>query len=68
LKLLVLWLHILFSPVMRVDRALCRLKLYYSYSVDFGYVLLFEVTSIVAAYFIQSCYACGSCTVQPQYR
>jgi len=27
LKLSVLWLHILFSPVMRVDRALCRVEL-----------------------------------------
>ena len=26
LKLSVLWLHILFSPVMRVDRALCRME------------------------------------------
>jgi hypothetical protein len=25
LKLSVLWLHILFSPVMRVDRALCTI-------------------------------------------
>ena len=27
LKLSVLWLHVLFSPVMRVDRALCRVEL-----------------------------------------
>jgi len=27
LKLSVLWLHILFSPVKRVDRALCRVEL-----------------------------------------
>jgi len=25
---------------------------------------LFEVIGIVAAYFVPSCYACGSCTVQ----
>ena len=25
---------------------------------------LFEVFGTVAAYFVQSCYACGSCTVQ----
>ena len=31
---------------------------------DFGYVSLFEVIGIVAAYVVQSCYACGSCTVQ----
>ena len=35
-----------------------------SYNVDFGYITLFEVIGIVAAYFVGSCYACGSCTVQ----
>jgi len=35
-----------------------------SYNLDFGYISLFEVIGIVAAYFVQSCYACGSCTVQ----
>ena len=34
-----------------------------SYNVDFGYKSLFEVIGIVAAYCVQSCYACGSCTV-----
>jgi len=34
-----------------------------SYNVDIGYIpSLFEVIGTVAAYFIQSCYACGSCT------
>ena len=33
-------------------------------NVDFGYISLFEVIGVVAAYFVQSCYACGSCTVQ----
>ena len=28
LKLSVLWLHIVFSPLMRVDRALCRAPLH----------------------------------------
>jgi len=28
LKLSVLWLHILFSPVMRVDRTLCGVELH----------------------------------------
>ena len=31
-----------------------------SYSVDFGYMPLYEVIGIVAAYFVQSYYACGS--------
>ena len=35
-----------------------------SYNVDFGYVSLFEVIGTVTAYFVQSCYARGSCTVQ----
>ena len=30
LKLSVLWLHILFSPLMRGDRALCRAELFHS--------------------------------------
>ena len=37
-----------------------------SYNVDFGYISLFEVIGIVAAYFVHSCCACGSCTVQIQ--
>ena len=37
-------------------------KLRYSYNVDFGYISLFEVIGIVAAYFLHSCYACGSRT------
>jgi len=36
----------------------------WSYSVDFGYISIFEVIDIVAAYFVQSCYARGSCTLQ----
>jgi len=35
-----------------------------SYNVDFGYISLFEVIGIVAAYFVQCRYACGSCTLQ----
>ena len=31
-----------------------------SYNVDFGYILLYEVIGTVAAYFVQSYYACGS--------
>jgi len=35
-----------------------------SYDVDVRYIIsLFEVIGIVAAYFVHSCYACGSCTV-----
>jgi len=34
-----------------------------SYNVDFGYISLFEVIGIVAAYIVQSCYACGLFTV-----
>ena len=35
-----------------------------SYRVDYGYhISLFEVIGIVAAYFVQPCYACGLCTV-----
>ena len=35
-----------------------------SYSVDIGYISLFEVIgSTVAAYFVQCCYVCGSCIV-----
>jgi hypothetical protein len=36
LKLSVLWLHILFSPAMRVNRALCRLNLYSARSIHKG--------------------------------
>jgi len=35
-----------------------------SYNVDFGYISLLVVIGIVAAHFVQSCYECGSCTVQ----
>jgi len=34
-----------------------------SYNVDFSYISLFEVIGIVVEYFVQSCYACGSCNV-----
>ena len=35
-----------------------------SYDVDVGYIIsLFEVIGTVAAYFVHSCYVCGSCTV-----
>ena len=34
------------------------------YDVDIGYISLFEVIGTVAAYFVQSYYACGLCTVQ----
>ena len=36
LKLSVLWLHILFSPVLRVDRALCRFNLHSARSTHKG--------------------------------
>ena len=35
-----------------------------SHNVDFDYISLFEVIGIVASYFVQSCYACGSCTLK----
>ena len=34
----------------------------WSYSVDFGYISIFEVIGTVDAYFVQSCYVCGSCS------
>jgi len=37
--------------------------LHQSYNVDISYILLPEVIGSVAAYFVQSCYTCGSCTV-----
>ena len=41
-----------------------------SYNVEFGYISLFEVIGIVAAYFVQSCYKRvdrALCRLQPQY-
>ena len=35
-----------------------------SYNFDRLHISLFEVLSTVAAYFVQSCYTCGSCTVR----
>ena len=33
-----------------------------NYNVDFRYIWLFEVIGVVVVYFVQCCYACGSCT------
>jgi len=69
----------LHKPSSRISQPV----LHQSYNVRIGYISLFEVIGIVAAYFVQSCYACGSSfnlhsarstcvtgqqNTQPQYR